>query len=235
MNFSQDLFNYVSFNPNKEGDYAIIIPNLNGLATISLKLMMYRLNNIDGRVTIYILDKKSITKKDVESGIYTENDFGKFRVDVFIKRVAVNFDITTCDVIKLNNFNELNLIEENIIMLDCIESSTNKDNSEIFMNILRNKAFKRFQTNNMYIKVDNNKGFDYVTIDCYSRQTYEAERFTEELSYYKNTNKRVREVIISRIISGLINIMVTEDFTLTKNSYGIDSENKVITKSLEEV
>lgn len=227
------LNDVVLYNPNKNGDYVVIVPNLNGLASITLKLMMYRLNNIEGNVTVYITDKKSVTQKDIDSGIYTDDDFGKYRVDVFIDKVAVNFDIDTCDVVKQKNFMGLNLDNENIIFLDVLDSKVNR--YEVFNKFLISKAFKRFQTNNMYIQVGNNKGLEYVKVDCFSRKTYLSDNIEKEVKLPTKTNKRVREAIISRVVSGVVNIMVTEDFTLSKNKYKLEEDNTVVMDKLKEV
>lgn len=227
------LKDVVLYNPNKSGDYVVIVPNLNGLASITLKLMMYRLNNIEGDVTVYITDKKSVTQKDIDSGIYTEDDFGKFRVDVFIDKVAVNFDISTCDVVKQKNFMSLNLDDKNIIYLDVLDSKVNR--YELFEKFLTSKAFKRFQTNNIYIQVGNNKGLEFVRVDCFSRKTYLSDTVEEEVKMPTKTNKRVREAIMSRIVSGIVNIMVTEDFVLSKNKYTLEKDNTVIMDKLKEV
>src|SRR5699024_7400788 len=81
--------------------YSFVFPELNGLGVMTLNLLLYRLNNINQRVVIYLQDNKAVNKVDVASGLYTMDDIGRKRAEVVRDKYAGSFDnVRLIDVIK---------------------------------------------------------------------------------------------------------------------------------------
>lgn len=73
-----------SFNPR--GTTVVYIQNVEGVASMLLDKLLYRIENMEGNKVIVLVDKNKVNKRDTVQGIYEEGDIGKLRTDVIRDR-----------------------------------------------------------------------------------------------------------------------------------------------------
>lgn len=74
-NLFSDMGTYEPRRENITG-YTLVIPELSGVATLTLNLLMYRLNNLPVPVEIIVFDRKKVTDRDLGKGLYLQKDLG---------------------------------------------------------------------------------------------------------------------------------------------------------------
>lgn len=75
----------------KNAQNVFLFPSADGLASHVIKSLLYRLENVEQTSYIIIQDKKEVDKKDVESGIYINEDIKKKRGQVLTDRYGGAF------------------------------------------------------------------------------------------------------------------------------------------------
>lgn len=203
-------------------EYSIVIPELNGLGVMTLNLLLYRLNNINQRVVIYLQDNKAVNKVDVASGLYTMDDIGRKRAEVVRDKYAGSFDnVRLIDVIKGTAFLRSTLGNRNLFFIDTSKNGEKEDYEILF----RNQSFDKFKRNNAYIRYEQIDGeSDVVKLDLrsvglvVSKENYPIQnsKITKKDRYIKNT-------IASVTIASIVNNLVTEgmDINFSAVQFGV--------------
>lgn len=202
--------------------YSIIFPELNGLGVMVLNLLLYRLNNINERVVIYLQDNKSVTTTDVSSGLYRTEDVGSKRAEVIRDKYVGNFsNVVLVDIVKGTEFTRRNTGNRNLIYIDLGK----KGSKESYENFLRLQDINKFGRNNAYIRYRQVDGeSDAITLDLISMKRVKS---TQEIpvTNSKITKKKryIKNNLTSVVLASIVNNLVTEgmDLNFVGVTYGV--------------
>lgn len=227
-------FRVEKYTPNRESadSYGVVFPILDGLGSMVVNLFLYRLNNVNTRNVVYLTDSRKVSRKDVETGLYTESDIGLKRAEAITQKYAGFFDnVTIVDVVRKKEFSRDDLNESSILYVDLSGTEQYKtDFDELFRNQLSTEKFLR---NNFYLSHVSKGMKDIIRYKAISEKLIETEDSIEvdERRVIKR-DKYLKNVLTSRLVVATLNNIVTEGRNLNFQEVGVNMmEREVMEKS----
>lgn len=217
---------YTPIRDNSRG-YSIVIPELNGLGVMVLNLLLYRLNNIEEQVIIYLQDNKAVNKVDVASGLYVTEDIGSKRAEVIRDKYAGSFsNVKIVDIIKSTAFLRNTLGDRNLFFIDTSKTGQKEDYDKLF----RNQSFDKYKRNNAYIRYEQIDGEeDLIKLDLRSvGRVVSTQEYALENSKITKKDRYIKNTMASVAIASIVNNLVTEgmDINFSAVRFGVQTGTK---------
>lgn len=222
IDFSQ--FKVERYEPNREevNGYALIMPVIDGLGSMVINLLLYRLNNLSDNVVLYITDNNKVTKNDVANGVYVNSDIGVKRAEAITDKYSGYFDnVTIVDVVKKADFKRDDLDELSILYIDL--SSEGKF-EEDFDSLLGNQmSVSKFTRNNFYLSHQTKGMKDVIRYKAVSLKLIESKEDIEvDERRVMKRDKYIKNILASRLIVSTLNNIITEGRNLNYQEVAVN-------------
>lgn len=217
-NLFSDMGTYEPRRENITG-YTLVIPELSGVATLTLNLLMYRLNNLPVPVEIIVFDRKKVTDRDLGKGLYLQKDLGLLRADVIQDKYTKGFNNIT--IVKVESpINYKRTSRDRRKSLIVLDFSENNDHLSLFNDKLEVATkFNYTRQNNAYIGVREVSREEFVVktelVSSVRLESEEYETVEKEGFRLNKQDALAKDYLMAVSVVSIVNNLVTDGGVLT--------------------